>query len=98
MTVMATVPFSLRLDSEIKASLESEAEILDRSSSYVAIEAIKKYLTAKNNERQAIQAAVEKANKGEFVSSESVRAWFASLGTENELPKPTPDVFLNKKS
>lgn len=39
------------------------------------------------------RAAVEKANQGVFVSSKAVREWFASLGTNNELPRPKPDVF-----
>lgn len=99
MNTMATsIPFSIRLDSEIKDLLDTEAKREDRSASYLAVEAIKNYLEARKTERQVIQAAIEKADRGEFVSSESVRTWFASLGTDNELPKPKADVFLNKKA
>lgn len=67
---------------------------VDRSASYIAVEAIKNYIESKQHERLVIQAAIEKADKGEFVSSKAMRTWFASLGTEIELERPKPDVFL----
>lgn len=94
---MATVPLSLRIDSEIKDRLEDEAEKMDRSSSYVVIEAIKQYLNKKNHKKEALKVAIERADKGEFISQESMREWFASLGSDNELPRPESDVFLKKQ-
>lgn len=42
-----------------------------------------------------IREAIVEADKGVFVSQESVTEWFLSLETEKELPFPQPDVFLN---
>ena len=92
----STIPFSIRIDPEIKNLLDQEAEKADRSASYVAVEAIKKYLESKQHEREIIRAAMIKADKGEFISSDNVRTWFASLGSENELPRPKPNVFLKE--
>jgi RHH-type rel operon transcriptional repressor/antitoxin RelB len=91
---MQSTPFTLRLDTETKTRLEAEAKVADRSASYVVQEAIKSYLTACESKRQAIEAALVEADKGEFVSSDAVETWFDNLGTENELPKPKPDVFI----
>lgn len=49
----------------------------------------------KERERRFIQAALDEADKGVFISEEAMRAWFYSLGTENELPEPEPDVYLS---
>lgn len=93
MKTMATVPFSLRLDSEVKIRLEQEAKELDRSASYVVLKAIKEYLSVREYKKKAIREAIKEADKGEFISHDSVVTWMESLGTENELPRPKPDVF-----
>lgn len=93
---MATTPFSLRLDTELKAQLDVEAQELDRSASYVATKAIRAYLQAREYKRKAIDEAIEQADKGVFVSQEKVHAWMESWGTDSELPQPTPDIFSNK--
>ncbi len=96
MNIMSTVPLSLRIDSEIRERIEVEAEKMDRPSSYVVVEAIKQYLNKKDYKREALKTAIERADKGEFISQESMREWFASLGSDNQLPRPKPDVFLKK--
>ncbi len=93
---MSTVPLSLRIDSEIRERIEVEAEKMDRPSSYVVVEAIKQYLNKKDYKREALKTAIERADKGEFISQELMREWFASLGSDNQLPRPKPDVFLKK--
>ena len=98
MNTMATVPLSLRIDSEIKERIENEAENIDRSSSYIVIQAIKEYLNRKNYKKEALKTAIEKADKGEFISQESMREWLASLGSDNVLPRPKPDIFLKKRN
>jgi len=90
---MANVPFSLRIDSEIKTQLEQEAKETERSVSYIAVKAIKEYLKTREYKKLAIDAAIKEADKGEFISHKSMRAWMASLGTDQELPRPKPDVF-----
>ncbi len=93
---MSTISFSIRIDSKIKEQLEREAKALDRPASYLVIEAIKHYLETKNKQKLAIEVAIKEAEKGEFISHQSMRGWFASLGSENTLPYPKSDVFINK--
>jgi len=85
MPTMSTIPFTMRLDEDIKRELEAEAKLADRSASYIATKAIKE-----------IQEAIAEADKGAFISEEKMTEWFESLGTDNELPEPEPDVFLNR--
>lgn len=95
-STIATVPFSIRIDSEVKSELDRQAEQLDRSSSYVAIEAIKEYLAARSREKKAIEEAVQEAQKGVFISSDAMRNWISSWDTDEELESPRADVFLKE--
>ncbi len=97
MTVMANVPLSLRIDSEIKERIEQEAKILDRSSSYVVVQAITSYLKARNIKREAIAEAIVEADKGVFISQKSMGKWVDSWGTDNALMPPEPDIFPTNK-
>lgn len=91
---MTTVPFTMRLDKDLKSSLEAEAKLEDRSASYLATRAIKMLLEAKAAKRRLIEEAVAEAGKGVFISEEKMNAWVESWDTGNELPEPEPDVFL----
>jgi len=53
-------------------------------------------LARKAGKRQMIQDAIAEADKGAFISEEKMTEWFLSLGTDNELPEPEPDVFLDR--
>jgi predicted transcriptional regulator len=96
MTTMTTPVFTMRLDPELKDWLEIEAKRQDRSAAYVAKQAIQSLKDATEAKAQIIREALAEADKGEFISEDSMTAWFESLGTENELPEPEPDVFLNR--
>lgn len=48
-------------------------------------------------ERQLLKDRVAEADKGVFVSAEAMLRWVKSWGTENELPRPEPDVFLKPR-
>jgi len=91
---MSTVPFTFRIETELKKSLDLEAQAEDRSSSYLASQAIKMLLELKEEKKKAIERAVLEADKGSFVSQEAVHKWMNSWDTENELPKPKADIFL----
>ncbi len=88
-TMPSTPPFSLRLAPKLKERLQKEAERSDRSLGYVAQKAIESYLDSKEEKRAAIRAALERADRGQFVPGEEVRAWIESWDTDNELPMPT---------
>jgi predicted transcriptional regulator len=89
---MATTPFSVRIDDEIKRQLKREAKHLNRSESFVAATAIKKYLESCSQKRKAIDLAVAEAEQGNFISSEKMNDWVDSWGSENEQSLPTTDI------
>jgi predicted transcriptional regulator len=90
---MATTPFSIRLDPAIKARLEKEAELEDRSAGYIVQKAIEDYLDTKEYFRKQMRLAIAEADKGVFISGDAVHRWIESWGTANELPPPEPDIF-----
>ncbi len=87
------VPFSLRLDEATRQRLEEEARRLDRPASQVAAHAIVGFLDAQDELRRQIEAAVEEADQGIFISSEAMHAWMDSWGSDRELPPPEPDIL-----
>jgi len=94
---MPSVPFSLRIDARIKKALDAQAKLEKRSTGYVIRQAAVDYLERQGRIRSLVASLEDEANKGEFISEETMTAWFLSLGTENELPEPQPDIFLKPK-
>ena len=97
-SAMATVQFSIRIDPDIKARLDCEAQQEDRSASYLAQKAIDEYLKRQEYLRHVISDAEAEAEKGLFVSGQAVHAWIASWDSEAELPEPQADIFPPAKS
>lgn len=89
---MGTSPYSIRLDDDLRQSLEREAEIEDRPPAQLAVRAIRAMLDAKAEKRSAIEAALQKADQGTFISAEAMNAWIDSWDTDEELSAPTPDI------
>jgi predicted transcriptional regulator len=88
------IPFSIRMDEELKAKLDHEAAAEDRSSSYMAHKAIEQFLDARAYKREVVLAAYNASlTEKAFVSGEAVDAWVDSWGTDNELAPPKPDIF-----
>lgn len=90
---MVTVPFSMRLDEDIKLRLEKQARLEKRSASFVVHEALQDFLDGRDYERKIAEQAFAESEKGVFISGEKVHAWVESLGTGDELPFPQPDIF-----
>jgi predicted transcriptional regulator len=88
----ATTPVSLRLDGGTRDRLAAEAARLDRPAAQIASRAIRSWLDAQDELRRQIDAAVDEADRGVFVSSEAVGTWMESWGTDRETPMPEPDV------
>ena len=93
---MPAVPFSLRLDADLKEAVDREARREDRSASYVIQLATREYVERKEQFRAMVAELEAEEDKGEFISSNKMRAWVASWGTADELPSPEPDVFVNE--
>lgn len=89
---MGTTPYSIRLDDDLRKSLEKEAEIEDRPPAQLAVRAIRAMLEAKAAKRAAIDSALEEADQGKFISAEAMNVWIDSWDSENELPAPKADI------
>ena len=50
-------------------------------------------IETKAAKRQAIDAALEEAAKGAFISEDAMNAWIESWDCENELPMPEADIL-----
>lgn len=90
---MATVPFSMRLDEDVKTRLEKQAAREERSAGYLAQLAIQNLLEEREYFYEQMDLAIAEADKGVFISGEAMHRWIESWGTENELPPPEPDIF-----
>lgn len=86
----------MRLEPELKDWLETEARRQDRSAAYLAKQAISQMKAQTEAKHRVITLALQEADKGVFISEESMNAWMDSWDTENELPAPMPDVFPHR--
>ena len=67
-----TERLSLRIDADLKKSLEREARREERSTSWLAVKAIEAMLRGRAEKRAAVRAAVAAADKGVFISQEAM--------------------------
>lgn len=89
---MGTTPYSIRLDDDLRKSLEKEAQIEDRPPAQLAVRAIRAMLEAKAAKRAAIDAALEEADQARFISAEAMNAWIDSWDSETERAAPKADI------
>jgi predicted transcriptional regulator len=90
---MTAVPFSLRLDADLKEAVDEEAKREDRSASYVIQQATREYIGRKERFRVMVAELEAEADKGVFISGEAMDSWVESWDTDHELPPPEPDIF-----
>ena len=95
--LLTTERLSLRIDAELKRSLEREARREERSASYLAVKAIEAMLRGRAEKRAAVRAAIAEADQGVFVSQAAMDTWISSWDTVSELPPPEPDTFPTPK-
>lgn len=82
----------VRLDEELEARLNALAEKTHRSKSYLAKEALTRYIEqeeSKEFEKQETLARWEEYQEtGEVVSNDAMMDWLDSWGTDQEKPCP----------
>lgn len=82
---------TVRLQPEVEAGLESVAEQLQRTKSWVINQAIREYLERQQLEQtrwQETLEAMDSVAQGKVVSGDAVHAWLRSWGSTDELPPP----------
>jgi RHH-type transcriptional regulator, rel operon repressor / antitoxin RelB len=68
---------NLRLPQELAAQLDTLTRSTERTKSALTVEALRGNLDAENWQIAHIQAGIEEANRGEFASTEEVKAFFS---------------------
>ena len=94
--MVPTERLSIRIDANLKKSLEREAMREERSTSYLAVKAIEAMLRGRARKRAAIRAAVAEADEGAFISQDAMDTWISSWDSESELSPPEPDVLFGQ--
>ena len=96
---MSKTMISARIPEKLSEDLEALAIETKRSKGFLLTEALEDYVNREAWIKKKIDAAVKAADRSnEFYSHEVVSEWIMSWGTENELPRPKPDVFVEKKT
>jgi predicted transcriptional regulator len=81
---------SIRVKDELKEKLESLAEATQRSKSFLATEALERYIELESWQVAHVEEGMKQADEGLVVPGEDVDRWLASWGTAKELPPPKP--------
>ncbi|MBL7003290.1 MAG: CopG family ribbon-helix-helix protein [Gammaproteobacteria bacterium] len=84
---------SLRISDELFNQLDGLTKTTKRSRSFLTSKAIEEYISRNSWKTKELHQAVEEANKGVFVSNESVEDWLSSWGDVEEKTAPKADIF-----
>ena len=82
---------SVRLQPDVEQQLESVAERMQRTRSWVINEAVREYAARQDLEQvrwQQTLEAMESVAAGRVISGDAVHAWMRSWGTEEETAPP----------
>lgn len=85
---MSTTLFSFRMDTALKAKLDALAEATKRSKSFLAMEALERYVDVQSWHIAHIKRAMVESDEGAYVDGADVDKWLQSWGTDAELPPP----------
>jgi predicted transcriptional regulator len=94
---MTTTTFSVRMYTETKKALETEAKRQVRSAAYIAQRAIQNDLAQKEALHESIREALEN-DDGTRISGEAVLAWMKCWGDGHDHPFPEADIFPRAKA
>lgn len=81
-----TATMTIRLPSALRERLENLASATHRSRSFLAVNAIEKYVSLEEWQVAGIQKAMEDDRPG--IPDEQIAAWIESIGTDKPLPLP----------
>lgn len=90
---MSDAPVSVRLPDQLLQEVDDFAKSTRRSRSFVVKEALEAYMQDQRDYLAAIEEGEREADLGVLVSADAVKKWLLSWGTDNELPRPEPDIF-----
>ncbi len=77
---MTSRTMNVRIPEALYGQIEELARATARTKSYLAIEALEKYVQSESWQIQDIKAGIAEADAGDFASFEEVQAVFAKYG------------------
>jgi predicted transcriptional regulator len=93
---MSSTVLSIRIPDALKQQLDYLSRSTKRSKAFLAAEALEDYVKKNAWKARELHEALAQADKGAFISHDAMAAWVDSIGSENELPSPKPDIFAPK--
>ena len=79
---------TVRLSPTLRRRLERLAKSTARTRSWLAVEALEKYLSANEWQVEAIQEGLKAADAGDLHDHSDVKAWVRGWGTRHETKRP----------
>jgi len=83
-----TETLSIRIDADTKKRLDALSKNVNRSRSFLAAEAITKYVAAEEWQLGEIAAGIAELDANETVPHEKVAKWLSSWGSAGETKAP----------
>jgi RHH-type transcriptional regulator, rel operon repressor / antitoxin RelB len=93
---MSSTVLSIRIPDALKQQLDYLSRSTKRSKAFLAAEALEDYVKKNAWKARELHEALAQADKGAFISHDAMAAWVDSIGSENELPPPKPDISAAK--
>jgi Predicted transcriptional regulator len=81
---MNSSTISARIDAKTAKKLEKLSEATNRSKSFLASEAIHKYVEEQTWQIEAIKEGIKEADKGNFATDKEVKKVFSKWGTHED--------------
>ena len=85
---MSSEVLTIRVRPELKSQLDQLGQTLQRSKSYLAEQAIARYIKDNAWQIAELAQAEQEINAGQFISGSEVEQYLDSWGSENELSAP----------
>ena len=81
---MGSSNISARIDDKVFEKLEKLAKATNRSKSFLAAEAINKYVDEQSWQIEAINKAVKEADKDNFATDKEIKEYFSKWGINED--------------
>jgi RHH-type transcriptional regulator, rel operon repressor / antitoxin RelB len=75
---------TIRLDEDLKSRLDELAEVMHRSKSFLAVEALREYVELNEWQLGELKAAVREADAGDFATADDIRSVLSKWGMNGD--------------
>ena len=85
---MSSTTFTIRVETDVKRRLEKLAKSTGRGRSFLAAEALSKYLDVNEWQVAGVRTAMGSLDRGKSIPHEQVKGWVNSWRGKRERPAP----------